>query len=38
MKAAWVDINFNTSPFKATYTLSGWDEINVTLDEHIVGT
>jgi len=38
MKEAWVDIKFNVSPYKATFSLVGWDEINVTLDEHIVGT
>ena len=39
MKEKWSDINFHLKPFKnVSSIISGWDEINVVLDEHIINT
>ena len=39
MKSKWVDKNLNLKPFKAVSSvISGWDEINMLVDEHIVNT
>jgi len=40
MKKAWEDINFLLSSYKngLTFIIKGFDDINNTLDEHIVQT
>jgi len=38
MMAVWDKINFELLPFKQTWIIRGYDEINAILDEHIVQT
>jgi len=39
MKSKWVDKNLSLKPFKAvTSVITGWDDINMLVDEHIVNT
>ena len=38
MKTIWADINFDLAPFKITFVIKNYDEINQILDEHIVNT
>jgi dynein heavy chain, axonemal len=38
MTSIWQDINFELIPFKNTFVIKNYDEINQILDEHIVNT
>lgn len=38
MTVIWQDINFDLIPFKNTFVIKNYDEINQILDEHIVNT
>lgn len=38
MTTAWQDINFELIPFKNTFVIKNYDDINLILDEHIVNT
>jgi len=38
MTTLWQDINFELIPFKNTFVIKNYDDINTILDEHIVNT
>lgn len=38
MKAVWDNIKFQIQPYKNTFIIRGYDEIQAILDEHIVNT
>ena len=38
MTTLWQDINFELLPFKNTFVIKNYDDINAILDEHIVNT
>ena len=38
MLGIWENVKFTLSPYKNTYIIKGYDEIQVILDEHIINT
>jgi dynein heavy chain len=38
MEHKWEDINFQILPYKTSFIIRGYDEIQIDLDEHIVNT
>lgn len=34
----WEDVNFDLTPYKNTFIVRGYDDIQAILDEHIVNT
>lgn len=38
MKNVWAEMKFTTLSFKGSHILKGLDEIQATLDEHIMST
>lgn len=38
MSAKWAQIKFQVIPYKTSFIIRGYDEIQIDLDEHIVNT
>lgn len=38
MESIWEGINFNLMPYKSTFLIKNYDDIQIVLDEHIVNT